>query len=87
MTSSSSTFNSNRQIVNNLLLIDPDCSSQLQELKTMIETEITTCRQQNLRNRPIELMEVMIHWIKDRLIALDFRNRIQLLEVVYQDNI
>ena len=29
----------------------------------------------------------MIHWIKDRLIALDFRNRIQLLEVVYQDNI
>ena len=85
--SSSNTFNSSRQIVNNILLINPDCLAQLEELKEMIEAEITTCRQQNLINRSIGLMEVMVHWIKDRLIALDFRNRIQLLEVVYQDNI
>ena len=85
--SSSNTFNSSRQIVNNILLINSYCLAQMEELKRMIEEEITICRQQNLQNKPIGLMEVMIHWIKDRLIALDFRNWIQLLEVVYQDNI
>ena len=51
----------------------------------MIKKEIIRCKQQNHKHRPIELMEVMVHWIKNRNNNLDLRNRIQLLEVIYQE--